>query len=259
MIISSYQDFISTLLRTFENHQDFEKSSNRKRSDCHIIYTLSLYQSTHFNPFFSLERYSQESLLSLVQFVDFACSKSIQLLLDTILSSLKGQLSSLPSSSLLFTFLQPHFFTFPSSVFLIHCISNDLSDFTSTFNTCQQIAYFSSSSSSSSSSSIPLCSTCMKYYQQIEESIRDQVILEIFARQKAFRSSDYCSNQRMTSSINQFLQSIQGVSSDMEVNEVIRAYDEENRDLLIELAEQKRKVQELTEMLGIFGMKLLIV
>ena len=52
MIISSYQDFISTLLRTFENHQDFEKSSNRKRSDCHIIYTLSLYQSTHFNPFF---------------------------------------------------------------------------------------------------------------------------------------------------------------------------------------------------------------
>ena len=63
----------------------------------------------------------------------------------------------------------------------------------------------------------------------------------------------------MTSSINQFLQSIQGVSSDMEVNEVIRAYDEENRDLLIELAEQKRKVQELTEMLGIFGMKLLIV
>ena len=63
----------------------------------------------------------------------------------------------------------------------------------------------------------------------------------------------------MTSSINQFLQSIQGISSDMEVNEVIRAYDEENRDLLIELAEQKRKVQELTEMLGIFGMKLLIV
>ena len=52
MIISSYQDFISTLLRTFDNHQDFEKSSNRKRSDCHIIYTLSLYQSTHFYLFF---------------------------------------------------------------------------------------------------------------------------------------------------------------------------------------------------------------
>ena len=212
---------------------------------------------------FPLERYSQESLLSLVQFVDLASptsiqSTSIQLLFDSILSSLQDQSFSLPSSSLLFTFLRPHFISFPSSIYLLHCISNDLMDLPSTFNTCQQIASFTKSLSLSSSSSIPLCSDCMKYYQQIEETIRDQVILEIFARQKAFRSSNCCSNHRMTSSMNQFLQSIQGVSSDMEVNEVIRAYDEENRDLLIELAEQKRKVQELTEMLGIFGMKLLI-
>lgn len=215
----------------------------------------------------SVGRYQQETPLSLLRFVDLAGCEDVQIgrsgkspkrsthsltfLFDCIQQAYQ---SSTPAShTLLTSLLKDHLDVSPGYITVIHCISNQytmLEDTIDAFERLQVISkLLTGPTSKIPTAVIPLCSKCTQYREQLEESIRDQVICEIFSRRKGLQVNR-SNSRRLHESVDQFLRSIQGTQDNTEVNQIIQAYDQENRDLLKELAEQKKRVQELTEKLG---------
>lgn len=215
-----------------------------------------------------LDRYNQETCLSVLQFADLAgcenesvpsqygyparitkhSASSLKLLLDCIQQYLTSGVSSF-SQSVLTTLLKDHFVGNTSSVSIIHCISNQYDDLEATVNSFEQLKPLSRLICSSPllSKTSTMCSECLKNYEELEEEIRDKVITEIFLRKRSF---SIATTSVPSEPINEFISTIQGSGDDTEVHQIIQAYDKENRDLLVELAEAKRRVQELEEQLG---------
>ena len=98
---------------------------------------------------------------------------------------------------------------------------------------------------------IPLCDRCIQYREQLEELIRDQVISEIFSRKRNLRQD---SSNSLSSAIHltlkDYMKTTGNPIENLDVDNIVHAYDEENRELLVELAKQKKMVQELSEKLG---------
>lgn len=233
-----------------------------------ILYS---YGNVFFYPLYHiLDRYNQETCLSVLQFADLAgcenqllpsqygcparitkhSASSTKLLLDCIQQSItSGSFSS--SQGILTSLLKNHFVGNSSSVSIIHCISNQYDDIEATVSAFEQLKPLSRllCSSSRLTTTSTMCSECLKNYEKLEEEIRDKVIAEIFSRKQSFSITP---TSVPSEPINEFISTIQGSGDDTEVHQIIQAYDKENRDLLVELAESKRRVQELEEQLGIY-------
>ena len=145
----------------------------------------------------------------------------------------------------------------PGFIAVIHCLSNQLTSLEDTLDALERLkplseALKSAPSRQAPTAVIPLCETCIRYKEQIEENVRDQVINEIFARKRKVHSEGV-SFQNGLSSVQEYLDRPSWGSGDESVAQIIYAYDQENRELLLELAEQKKKVRELSERLGSAG------
>lgn len=182
-----------------------------------------------------------------------SCSiRAIQQLLECIQQAISHSSFSTPST-LLTALLQDHFTGNPTYIAIIHCISNKSEDLVDTIDALERLKPLASlleslPPSQAPTAVIPLCKSCIQYKEQIEECIRDKVISEIFSRKRTHPSTTVSPTHHHP--IQQYLNTLQSDYGDAEVDEIIAAYDQENRELLMELADTKRRNQELTDKLG---------